>query len=285
MKNISSKKKIASHWFKTLQDQICEELQNIETKHSKRNNKFKKTKWYRDKKGTNKLGGGEMRLLRGDVFEKAGVNVSTVYGNLAKPLAGKLPGTEKSSKFWASGISLVIHPMSPKIPAIHMNTRLIITEKLWFGGGIDITPSNKKSFQSKKLATFFHNELKKTCDNYKKGCYRKYKKWCDNYFFLPHRNEMRGIGGIFFDYLNSGVWEADMKFIENVGKTFTRTYKEIVGKTVTLKWNSKDKQLQYHRRSRYVEFNLLYDRGTKFGLETNGNVEAILMSLPPLASW
>ena len=226
-----------------------------------------------------------MRLLRGEVFEKAGVNVSTVFGRLSKKLKGKIPGTEHDSEFWASGISLVIHPFSPKIPAIHMNTRYIVTQKSWFGGGIDITPSDKSSEESIKIADFFHRELKKTCNNYKKGSYKKYKKWCDDYFYLPHRNESRGLGGIFFDYLNSDDWNSDMNFISNVGKTFIDTYRKIVQRTIKLPWNHEDKLLQYHRRSRYVEFNLLYDRGTKFGLETDGNIEAIFMSLPPVASW
>jgi len=285
MKNIDKNKKIASEWFKHLQNHICEELELIENKNKKSKNLFSKKKWTRDKTGSNKLGGGEMRLLRGDVFEKAGVNVSTVFGQLSKKLKGKIPGTERNSRFWASGISLVIHPFSPKIPAIHMNTRYIVTQKSWFGGGIDITPSDKNSGESKKIADYFHGELEKTCNDYKKGSYKKYKKWCDDYFFLPHRNESRGLGGIFFDYLDSNDWDSDMNFVSNVGKTFINTYKTIVQKTIKSPWNNKDKLLQFHRRSRYVEFNLLYDRGTKFGLETDGNIEAIFMSLPPMASW
>ncbi len=284
MKNID-KKQISSSWFKKLQIEICKELNKIERLHSKINPKFKKKKWFRENDLSNKLGGGEMRLLRGKVFEKAGVNTSTVFGKLSKKMIGKIPGTEKKSDFWASGISLVIHPMSPKIPAIHMNTRYIITGKSWFGGGIDITPSDKKSEESKKIAKFFHEELKKTCDKYQKGCYKKYKKWCDEYFFLPHRNEARGLGGIFFDYLESDCWSKDMDFIKDIGKTFLETYKTIVAENVVKNWNQKDKDLQIFRRSRYVEFNLLYDRGTRFGLETNGNIEAIFMSLPPSSSW
>jgi len=285
MKNIDEKKKIASKWFKVLQNSICIDLEKIEKYHSKLDLKFEKQQWKRNKNSSNDLGGGEMRLLRGNVFEKAGVNTSTVFGKLSKKLVGKIPGTENKSEFWASGISLVIHPFSPKIPAIHMNTRFIVTEKSWFGGGIDITPSDKNSAESKKISDFFHGELKKTCELYKQGSYQKYKKWCDEYFFLPHRDESRGLGWIFFDYLDSNDWEKDMNFIIDVGKTFTKTYKSIVNDTVKLKWNSDDKNLQNHRRSRYVEFNLLYDRGTKFGLETDGNIEAIFMSLPPSASW
>ena len=284
MKNIDKRKQIASDWFKKLQVSICSELESIEKKYGKKNSKFKAVRWNRDEKGSDNLGGGEMRLLRGKVFEKAGVNTSTVFGKLSKNLSGKIPGTDKNIEFWASGISLVIHPYSPKIPAIHMNTRFIVTQKSWFGGGIDITPTDKNSKESKKIANFFfHAELKKTCDIYKIGCYERYKKWCDEYFFLPHRNESRGLGGI-FDYLDSGVWNDDMEFVKNIGTTF-KTYKSIVNDAAKLSWNDNDKKLQNFRRSRYVEFNLLYDRGTKFGLETNGNIEAIFMSLPPSASW
>ncbi len=285
MKNIDQKKKIASQWFEKLQNKICNELELIEKVNANSKNKFTKEIWLRDKNGSKDLGGGEMRILRGDVFEKAGVNISTVFGKLSDKLIGKIPGTEANNEFWASGISLVIHPLSPKVPAIHMNTRFIVTKKAWFGGGIDITPTDKESKDSKEIADFFHRELKITCNNYKKGCYQKYKKWCDDYFFLPHRNESRGLGGIFFDYLSSNNWDADMEFVMSVGDTFLKTYKKIVKDTALLTWNTKDKSLQFHRRSRYVEFNLLYDRGTKFGLETDGNIEAIFMSLPPMASW
>ncbi len=285
MKKINDKKKISSEWFKKLQNKICNQLELIEKDYSNSKNKFKNKKWLRDKNGLKGLGGGEMRLLRGKVFEKAGVNVSTVFGELSSKLVKKIPGTKNNSTFWASGISLVIHPMSPKIPAIHMNTRFISTEKSWFGGGIDITPSDKNSDESLKIASFFHKELEKVCEAYQKGCYKKYKKWCDEYFFLPHRNESRGLGGIFFDYIDSGSWNKDMEFVENVGHTFLKVYKKIVEDTIELTWNAKDKELQSHRRARYVEFNLLHDRGTKFGLETDGNIEAIFMSLPPSASW
>ena len=183
MKHIDKNKKIAKEWFENLQNHICSEIELIENKNTKSKNLFSKKKWTRDKTGSNKLGGGEMRLLRGKVFEKAGVNVSTVFGQLSKNMKGKIPGTERNSRFWASGISLVIHPFSPKIPAIHMNTRYIVTQKSWFGGGIDITPSDKNSGESKKIANYFHGELEKTCNDYKKGSYEKYKKWCDDYFF------------------------------------------------------------------------------------------------------
>tara|TARA_B100000287_G_scaffold435197_1_gene502361 strand:+ start:2315 stop:3163 length:849 start_codon:yes stop_codon:yes gene_type:complete len=281
MKKINEKKKFCTTWFKSLRDQICKELEELDDGKFK----FKRTKWYREKKGNQDLGGGEMSILRGNVFEKAGVNISTVFGSLSNELAGKIPGTEKSKKFWASGISVVIHPFSPKIPAIHMNTRFIITRKSWFGGGTDITPSDLGSKSSQKLAKFFHSELEKICEDYHKGSYKKFKKWCDDYFFLPHRQEHRGLGGIFYDNLCSNDWEADFNFTKKVGEIFLGAYKTIVKKSINLKWSESDKKIQLHRRSRYAEFNLLYDRGTKFGLQTNGNVEAIFMSLPPSTGW
>ena len=281
MKKIDQNKSTCSKWFKALRNLICKEIEALEES----NCKFKRKKWVRDKNGTQKMGGGEMSILRGSTFEKAGVNISTVFGRISKNLKGKIPGTEKSDKFWASGISVVIHPFSPKIPAVHMNTRHIITKQSWFGGGMDITPTNLKSEESKKLARYFHKNIEKICEENKKGSYKKYKKWCDEYFYLPHRNEPRGLGGIFYDYLNSENWEADLNFTKKVGKTFIYSYKNIVNETKTRKWNEKDKNLQYHRRSRYTEFNLLHDRGTKFGLQTNGNIDAILMSLPPSTGW
>ncbi len=285
MKKIDERKKKSSNWFKKLRDDICLTLEEIEKKHSNTSARFNRINWFRDKSGTNKLGGGEMSLIRGEVFEKAGVNISTVFGELSDSMIGKIPGTENKKEFWASGISVVIHPNSPKIPAIHMNTRFIVTEKSWFGGGTDITPTDKKCKESLRISTFFHNELKKICDDYNPTSYKKYKKWCDDYFYLPHRQESRGLGGIFYDYLNSNDWNSDFLFTKNVGSTFLKVYNQIVKETISDSWTEKDESLQAHRRSRYVEFNLLHDRGTKFGLQTDGNIDAILMSLPPNASW
>ncbi|MDC3091072.1 oxygen-dependent coproporphyrinogen oxidase [Rickettsiales bacterium] len=284
MENLEINKKKATKWFFELRNKICDFLEDIERKNNS-NKKFKKTSWDRKSEKSKKSGGGEMAVLRGKVFEKAGVNISTVYGKLSKDLVKKIPGTEKTDEFWASGISLVIHPKSPHIPAVHMNTRYIVTSKSWFGGGADITPTNKESSDSKELAKLFHFNYKKICEEYKKGSYIKFKEWCDNYFFLPHRGESRGLGGIFYDYLNSGNWKDDFVFTKNVGKTFLETYENILEKTTDKKWTKKDEELQLFRRSRYTEFNLLYDRGTKFGLMTNGNPDAIFMSLPPSASW
>ncbi len=284
MENLEINKKKATKWFFKLRNNICDFIENIERKNNS-DKKFKKISWDRKSEENEKSGGGEMAVLRGRVFEKAGVNISTVYGKLSKDLVNKIPGTEKTDEFWASGISLVIHPKSPHIPAVHMNTRYIVTSKSWFGGGADITPTNKESLDSKELAKLFHSNYKKICEEYKKGSYRKFKEWCDKYFFLPHRGESRGLGGIFYDYLNSGNWTDDFVFTKNVGKTFLKTYENILKKTTDKKWTKKDKELQLFRRSRYTEFNLLYDRGTKFGLMTNGNPDAIFMSLPPSASW
>ena len=281
MKKIDQKKKLSSEWFRELRNKICKELEKFEVT----GKKFRKKKWNRDVKGTNKLGGGEMSVLRGETFEKAGVNISTVFGPISQELKGKIPGSKTAKGFWASGISVVIHPYSPKIPAIHMNTTFIVTGKNWFGGGTDITPNNLNSSNSIKLANYFHNELKGICEKYKKGSYHKYKNWCDEYFFLPHRNEPRGLGGIFYDYLDSKNWESDFSFTKDVGQTFLNSYINITKKTMHLKWNDSDKNLQSFRRSRYAEFNLLHDRGTKFGLQTNGNIDAIFMSLPPRTGW
>ena len=285
MKKSENNKKIVSKWFKELRNNICRELEFIENSRFKNKLKFKRKKWTRDKNGKESLGGGEMSVLRGKIFEKAGVNISTVFGNFSDNFKGKIPGTENSNEFWASGISVVIHPFSPKIPAIHMNTRYVVTEKSWFGGGIDITPTQKTSKDSKMLAKILHDQLRTVCDKYDKKAYNKYKKWCDEYFFLPHRNESRGLGGIFYDYVNSGKWDKDFDFNKNVGKCFINSYKKIVKKSISISWNEKDKTEQNIRRARYAEFNLLHDRGTKFGLQTGGNIEAIFMSLPPLATW
>ena len=284
MKNINFKKKKSEAWFRDLRTKICEMLEEFERTHGI-SDKFKKTYWKRNPESSKNQGGGEISLLRGKIFEKAGVNISTVYGKFDKKFQKHIPGAEKDPTFWASGISVVIHPFSPLIPAVHMNTRFIITSKHWFGGGADLTPTYKDTLQSKKVANLFHNYLKKTCNKYKLGSYMKYKKWCDEYFFLPHRKETRGLGGIFYDYLDSNDWQEDFRFTQNVGKTFLKSYKKIVKATIDQKWTKKDKNMQLFRRSRYVEFNLLFDRGTKFGIMTNGNPDAILMSLPPQVAW
>ena len=273
--NEEIKKKIVKNWFKILQNVICLEIEELEGKKKI----FKSKSWLRGKNKNE--GGGEFRILEnGKIFDKVGVNFSEVYGKFSKEFKNKIPGTNKNPKFWASGISVVMHTKNPNVPAMHFNTRYIFTSYGWFGGGMDITPCKK----DQKLKKWYHKELKHMCDQHNKDYYKNYKKWCDEYFYLPHRKEMRGIGGIFFDYKKNN-WEKDFAFVRDVGITFKNIFKQIILKKQKIKWNNKDKEMQYLKRGRYVEFNLLYDRGTKFGLKTGGNVEGILMSLPPLAKW
>mgnify|MGYP005727892015 FL=1 len=273
--NLEIKRELVSNWFKTLQNAFCEDIIRIE----KNKSKFISTSWKRNSKKDE--GGGEYRILQnGNVFEKVGVNFSKVYGKFPKEFQKNIPGAQKDPRFWASGISVVMHMKNPFIPAMHFNTRYIITTYGWFGGGMDVTPSKIDKKEKKVL----HQTLKKMCDRHNKNFYRKYKKWCDDYFYLPHRKEPRGIGGIFFDYKKDN-FEKDFKFVRDVGVTFQLIFNNIISKKVKKKWTSKDKETQYLKRGRYAEFNLLYDRGTKFGLQTGGNTEGILMSLPPLAKW
>ena len=282
MKNLTKiKKKLTSDWFKFLQDRIIEQFQLLENETSKKNKKkiktFIKREWKKDNK---KEGGGTSYLLSGgELFDKVGINQSTVSGHFEKTFRSKILGTEKNGKYWASGTSVVAHMKNPKIPAFHFNTRFIVTSKEWFGGGMDATPS----FKDKREKTGIHQKLKAVCRLNNKD-YNKYKKWCDTYFYLPHRKELRGIGGIFFDY-ETKDWEKNFKFIQDLGIGFIDITKKIIQKKKNLKWTGKDKEQQLYKRGRYVEFNLLYDRGTKFGLNSGGNIESILMSLPPLAKW
>ena len=273
--DLEIKKELASNWFKMLQESICESIKKLE----KKNAKFKSTNWKRNLKKDE--GGGEYRILKnGKIFDKVGVNYSKVYGKFPKKLQKNIPGAKKNPRFWASGISVVMHMKNPQIPAMHFNTRYICTTQDWFGGGMDVTPSKNDQNEKKD----FHKILKEMCNRHNKNYYSKYKKWCDKYFYLPHRKEPRGIGGIFFDYKKNN-FEKDFKFVRDVGVTFQYIFQKIIKKKMKRKWTSKDKELQYIKRGRYTEFNLLYDRGTKFGLQTGGNIEGILMSLPPLAKW
>jgi coproporphyrinogen III oxidase len=280
---INNRKKLTSNWFENLRDEICSSFEKIENEFSKEKEKivFKKNKWDR-----NGGGGGTISVMKGQVFEKVGVNISTVYGEFSKEFRNQIPGAEKNGKFWATGISVVSHMCNPFIPAAHMNTRFLITgegndKKIWFGGGGDLTPI----FEDKDMSRIFHNSFKESCNKYNKTYYPKFKKWCDEYFYLPHRRETRGVGGIFFDYLYNNNWDKDFSFVKDVGKTFLHSYVDIINKRINRKFDELDRKNQLIKRGRYVEFNLLYDRGTIFGLKTGGNTEAVLMSLPPMVLW
>ena len=267
---IEVKQKLARYWFCVLQDVICLEVEKLEKEHGS-NIKFKKNKWKY----------GEFRTIKGEVIEKGGVAFSNVVGKFPKEFAKKIPGTNSNNtNFWSSGVSAVFHPKNPKVPAMHFNTRFICTQKSWFGGGIDITPC----IDDNKEKKFFHGELKKICDIHNKRYYPKYKQWCDRYFYLPHRNEARGMGGIFFDNMEEN-WDQTFRFIKDVGQTFLNTFPNIVIQEIDKKWTKRQREKQLIKRGRYVEFNLLYDKGTAFGLKTGGNIDAIFMSLPPSVSW
>jgi len=266
---IKKKQFLVKKWFIKLQNIICGNIELLEKEYGS-NKKFKKNKWKY----------GEFRIIKGEVIEKGGVAFSNVVGKFPKEFAKKIPGTKGNNKFWSSGVSVVLHPKNPKIPAMHFNTRFICTQKNWFGGGMDATPCLVDLKEKKN----FHKELKKVCNVHSKKYYPKYKKWCDEYFYLPHRKETRGIGGIFFDYKMDN-WEKDFLFIKDIGNTFSYLLKKIIEKKMFLKWSQKEKEIQLLKRSRYVEYNLLYDRGTKFGLNSGGNPDAILMSMPPNAIW
>ena len=269
------KKKLTRNWFINLQEMICNTIQQIEGGKIK----FLKKSWERSIKKDE--GGGCYYILEnGKVFDKVGVNFSEVYGKLTKEFKKKIPGTKNNRDFWASGVSVVMHMKNPHVPAMHFNTRYIYTNHGWFGGGMDVTPC----FNDPAVKKLLFKKLKKMCDRHDKKYFKKYKKWCDEYFYLSHRKEPRGIGGIFFDYKKKD-WEKDFGFVRDLGINFIQIFNQIISLRKSKKWNLKQKNIQYLKRGRYVEFNLLYDRGTKFGLQTGGNVEAILMSLPPLAKW
>lgn len=272
-------KQPATLWFAQLRDRICAEFEAIEAQAGS-DHKFVRTSWERPGGG-----GGVMSVLRGQVFEKAGVNISVVEGEFTPDFAARIPGTEAGAKFWAAGISLVVHPRSPKVPAVHMNTRMIVTAKGWFGGGGDLTPLQLGTPETAEDTAFFHAAYKAACDKHDPSYYDKLKKWCDEYFSLPHRQEPRGAGGIFYDYLESGTPERDFAFTRDVGEAFLAAYPPIVRKRMATPYTPQEREAQLIRRGRYVEFNLLYDRGTTFGLKTGGNTEAILMSMPPEVKW